>query len=489
MRRRMSEADTKDLDPLWSQGQDFYLLRSTQEDTKLSLERDVDIQLRGKKTVSLPKRPGKKFTTQTEMTNPRDIVEEAKRGKESTTDVELGLNCLHLSPRCEQFKPCIMEESPGESSIMHHDFIPHSKRMNKLTLTAADNAKQGHCVVVEISNTHPGGATSLIYGRKINEEGSGVGEPYQLLTKDLIGYEQTLLHDHLALCRESEENYFADAENSSRESSHLDSVSLSDSKDCGGSFNEISSERIHEDYASDEILCLISFKCSGIQNESIAFVAKLVELLNLKLNCREHCRLYPSPGALQLVDGEDTDDVVDVAGVKMGEPLVITGDYGSNKSHFQAISEGLIPSNGGTHGDEPELYSDPRCNTSLVDSTASSQLEASGQGSECKSTLLVEEHKGGEGEEQIWRRDWAKQDYKVEKWLKVVCAANGVSSGEVTSLLSRSVPLSSGAAHDDELLLLEGLETVRAKSSSNGESVKYGQSSHFYFSHEFSFVL
>lgn len=51
----------------------------------------------------------------------------------------------------------------------------------------ADNAKQGHCVVVEISNTHPGGATSLIYGRKINEEGSGVGEPYQLLTKDLIG--------------------------------------------------------------------------------------------------------------------------------------------------------------------------------------------------------------------------------------------------------------------------------------------------------------
>ena len=135
----------------------------------------------------MPKRPGKKFTTQTEMTNPRDIVEEAKRGKESTTDVELGLNCLHLSPRCEQFKPCIMEESPGESSIMHHDFIPHSKRMNRLTLTAADNAKQGHCVVVEISNTHPGGATSLIYGRKINEEGSGVGEPYQLLTKDLIG--------------------------------------------------------------------------------------------------------------------------------------------------------------------------------------------------------------------------------------------------------------------------------------------------------------
>lgn len=101
------------------------------------------------------------------------------------------------------------------------------------------------------------------------------------------------------------------------------------------SYVEISSERIHEDYASDETLCLISLKCSGIQNESVAFVAKLVELLNLKLNCREHCVLYPSPGALQLIDREDTDDVVDVAGVKIGEPLLITGDDGSSKSHFQ----------------------------------------------------------------------------------------------------------------------------------------------------------
>ncbi|PFX23861.1 hypothetical protein AWC38_SpisGene11594 [Stylophora pistillata] len=82
---------------------------------------------------------------------------------------------------------------------------------------------------------------------------------------------------------------------------------------------------------------------------------------------------------------------------------------------------------------------------------------------------LYKLHKGGEGEEQIWRRDWAKQDYKVEKWLKVVCAANGVSPCEVTSFVSRSVPSSLEAAHDDELLLLEGLETVRAKSSSSGE--------------------
>lgn len=44
-----------------------------------------------------------------------------------------------------------------------------------------------------------------------------------------------------------------------------------------------------------------------------------------------------------------------------------------------------------------------------------------------------------------------------------------MSPCEVTSFVSRSVPSSLEAAHDDELLLLEGLETVRAKSSSSGE--------------------
>ena len=123
--------------------------------------------------------------TQTEMTSPRDIVEEGKCGKDSMTDVELGLNCLHLSPRCEQFKPFIMEESPGDSSIMHHDFKPINKRMDRVTLTDVGNAKQGHCVVVEIAKTHPSGDTTIIYGRRINEEGSDVGEAIQLSTQDL----------------------------------------------------------------------------------------------------------------------------------------------------------------------------------------------------------------------------------------------------------------------------------------------------------------
>ena len=133
----------------------------------------------------MPKRLGKKLKTQTEMTSPRDIVEEGKCGKDRMTDVELGLNCLHLSPRCVQFKPCIMEESPGDSSVMHHYFKTINKRMDRVTLTDVGNAKQDHCVVVEKAKTHLSGDTIIIYGRKINEEGSGVGEAFRLATKGL----------------------------------------------------------------------------------------------------------------------------------------------------------------------------------------------------------------------------------------------------------------------------------------------------------------
>ena len=51
------------------------------------------------------------------MTCPRDIVEEGECGRDSMKDVELGLSRLHLSPGCEQFSPCIMDESPGDSHI------------------------------------------------------------------------------------------------------------------------------------------------------------------------------------------------------------------------------------------------------------------------------------------------------------------------------------------------------------------------------------
>ena len=52
-------------------------------------------------------------------------------------------------------------------------------------LTNLGKAKQGHCVVVEIAKTHPSGDMIIIYGREINEEGSGLGEAFQLTTKDL----------------------------------------------------------------------------------------------------------------------------------------------------------------------------------------------------------------------------------------------------------------------------------------------------------------
>ena len=60
---------------------------------------------------------GEKLVTQTEMTCPRDIVEEGECGRDSMTDVELGLSSLHLSPGCEQFYPCWMDASPGDSRI------------------------------------------------------------------------------------------------------------------------------------------------------------------------------------------------------------------------------------------------------------------------------------------------------------------------------------------------------------------------------------
>ena len=74
-------------------------------------------QLKGKKTASLPKMSGKKLITQTEMTCPRDIVEEGECGRDPMKDVESGLSSLHLSPGCEQFYPCIMDELPGDSRI------------------------------------------------------------------------------------------------------------------------------------------------------------------------------------------------------------------------------------------------------------------------------------------------------------------------------------------------------------------------------------
>ena len=110
--------------------------------------------------------------------------------------------------------------------------------------------------------------------------------------------------------------------------------------------------------------------------------------------------------------------------------------------------------NGGTHGDEPELYSDPRCNTSLVDSTASSQLEASGQGSECKSTLLVEEveKKGGQD-----LRPTNISTYEiVEGWLQSICSANGLP------FLSPGGPESLDTVHNDTLTLLTSVESARA---------------------------
>lgn len=82
----------------------------------------------------MPKWPEKKLKTQTEVISLRDIVEEGKCGKDSMTDFGRSLNCLNFSSRCEKFKPRIMEEAPGNSSITDDDFIM-VKRMDRVSLT------------------------------------------------------------------------------------------------------------------------------------------------------------------------------------------------------------------------------------------------------------------------------------------------------------------------------------------------------------------
>ena len=81
--------------------------------------------------------------------------------------------------------------------------------------------------------------------------------------------------------------------------------------------------------------------------------------------------------------------------------------------------------NGGTHNDEPELYSGSRCNTIYVDSTASSQLGATGHGSECESPLLIEKVEKKARDQDPQPTDTLSYD-KVENWLQFTCSANGL---------------------------------------------------------------
>ena len=59
-----------------------------------------------------------------------------------------------------------------------------------------------------------------------------------------------------------------------------------------------------------------------------------------------------------------------------------------------------------------------------------------------------------------------------------MCAAKGLSAGELTSLLSCNVPSSLDAAHNDELSLLKGVETVRVRLQGRGERERDAKSSY-----------
>ena len=117
--------------------------------------------------------------------------------------------------------------------------------------------------------------------------------------------------------------------------------------------------------------------------------------------------------------------------------------------------QGNMQGNGGIHNDEPELYSGSRCNTIYVDSTASSQLGATGHGSECESPLLIEKVEKKERDQDPQPTDTLSYD-KVENWLQFTCSANGLPS------LSPYIPESSDSDHNDTLTLLNCVESARA---------------------------
>ena len=117
--------------------------------------------------------------------------------------------------------------------------------------------------------------------------------------------------------------------------------------------------------------------------------------------------------------------------------------------------EGNMQGNGGIHDDEPELNSGSRCNTICVDSTASSQLGATGHGSERESLLLVEKVEKKERDQDPRPTDTLAYD-KVENWLQFTCSANGLP------FLSPCFPESLDSDHNDTLTLLNCVESARA---------------------------
>lgn len=84
-------------------------------------------------------------------------------------------------------------------------------------------------------------------------------------------------------------------------------------------------------------ICLIAMRYAIIQNGRVSFVTRLGEYVDLKLNCRENLVLSTSPVRLQMRLLEDDDDVGDVAVVKLEAP-----DLSLRNPTYQAVCEGLI---------------------------------------------------------------------------------------------------------------------------------------------------
>ena len=99
--------------------------------------------------------------------------------------------------------------------------------------------------------------------------------------------------------------------------------------------SKLLTEESYQDYTPKETSCFISLKCGVVENDRISVIAKLGELLNLKLNCRDVI-LPLSPSTLELSHVEDNKDAVE-----MEEPLLISGVDGLSKPPYPVLGESL----------------------------------------------------------------------------------------------------------------------------------------------------
>lgn len=275
-----------------------------------------------------------------------------------------------------------------------------------------------------------------------------------------LGDKQNIQDDHLVHCREGEENYFANGENSSCVSYEADSDSVSNSENCGGSinWNMQGNGGIHD----DEPELYSGSRCNTIYVNST---------VSSQLGATGHGSECESPLLVEKAEKKEIDQDPRPTDTLSYDKVENWLQFTCSANGLPSLSPYIPESSDSDHNDT----------LTLLNCVESARAIMEGRKKRRRATNWWSrggKHEEEEGEKQISRRDGAKKDYKVEKWLKVVCAAKGLSAGELTSFLSCNVPSSLDAAHNDELSLLKGVETVRVRLPGRGERERDAKSSY-----------